>query len=554
MYREPIKSQTIGKPATNPSKRSVTHKTIRTQTQTQTQTIDGPKTNTAKIETFDYRADANANISFIVFTHSHPAGVKARDQQRRFCRPLYEKHGIKHVFSVGRPSYDWRSRDEHIQGQVSTRKEIDLGHQLLKEHERHGDLLITPNRDQYRDKSEKLLSSLRYAVDQGVDFILKTDDEYCVNVEVAKRLIRSRPLQNEIFMGWIRWNGTEYSVMKGSDGTIAPFMSGWVFGLSQNLAKTIVNDDWVHSMLFSTYGTSSDDANLGKWVDYAVRTHNITVDHAADRKLMMKVPGVKQFKDSEVSMFVFTYSQPSAIKAREQQRAFCRPSYEKHGIKHVFSVGRPSFDGRDRNRNAQGQMATEKEIDLGHQLLKEHERHRDLLITPNRDNHQDRTDKLLSSLRYAISQGADFIFKTDDEYCVDVEVAKNWTKKRLAKNEVYLGWKKWKGTEYSIMKGSDGTRAPFMSGWVYGLSRNLAQVIVEDDWVHSMMFSTYGTSSDDANLGRWVDWASRTHNLTVAYIADRQLCADIPEINQQNATKRKFCNIKVAVETNAHKR
>jgi len=230
------------------------------------------------------------DISILVFTHSHPVGRKLRDKQRTFCRPMYESQGIKHVFAVGRPSYDSRPRDAHVQGQLATKKETNAANQLMEEHEKYGDIFITLNRDHYRDKSEKLLSSLQYAVQQGVDFILKTDDEYCADIEVAKRLISVRQdSQDEIYMGISRFNGHEYEIMKGSDGTIAPFMSGWVFGVSRNLAKSIV-DNRLHSMMIASYGTSSDDANLGKWVDWSIRNHNITVDYVVDSSLRINIP------------------------------------------------------------------------------------------------------------------------------------------------------------------------------------------------------------------------------------------------------------------------
>ena len=89
---------------------------------------------------------------------------------------------------------------------------------MLRESEQYEDILVTPNRDYYRDINEKLLSSLRYAVDQGYDFILKTDDEYCVDIDVVKELIRetgNSQDQDDIYMGVHRFNGDEYESMKG---------------------------------------------------------------------------------------------------------------------------------------------------------------------------------------------------------------------------------------------------------------------------------------------------------------------------------------------------
>lgn len=234
----------------------------------------------------------NLSLRIIVFTLTKPSGSETRQIQREFCRPLYDRHGIKHIFAVGKPSYDSRPPDAHIQGQLATQEEIHASKELMRENDQYKDILITPNRDYYRDINEKLLSSLRYAVDQGFDFILKTDDEYCVDIGVVKELIRERRGngQDDIYMGIYRFNGDEYESMKGSDGTIAPFMSGWTIGLTQNLANAIVGEGWVHSMLVAPYGTSSDDANLGKWVDWATRKYNMTVHHVVDQRIKIDVP------------------------------------------------------------------------------------------------------------------------------------------------------------------------------------------------------------------------------------------------------------------------
>uniref|UniRef100_A0A7S2PNY4 Hexosyltransferase n=1 Tax=Skeletonema marinoi TaxID=267567 RepID=A0A7S2PNY4_9STRA len=235
-------------------------------------------------------------LKIFVFTLTKPSGNEARKIQREVCRPLYDRHGIKHMFAVGKPSYDSRPPDAHIQGQLATQEEIRVSQELLRESEQYKDILVTPNRDYYRDINEKLLSSMRYAVDQGFDFILKTDDEYCVDIDVVKELIRERQgnSQDDIYMGIHRFNGDEYENMKGSDGTIAPFMSGWIIGLTRNLASTIVGEGWVHSMLVAPYGTSSDDANLGKWVDWATRKYNMTVQHLVEQRMKIDVIPIQE--------------------------------------------------------------------------------------------------------------------------------------------------------------------------------------------------------------------------------------------------------------------
>eukprot|EP00966_Prymnesium_polylepis_P030509 709997-Prymnesium_polylepis.1 len=65
------------------------------------------------------------------------------------------------------------------------------------------------------------------------------------------------------------------------------------------------------------------------------------------------------------------------------------------------------------------------------------------------------------------------------------------------------------------MRGADGKATPFISGHVEVLSRRLACTICQEDFAHSLLKAPYGTSSDDANLGRWVAHAERSHALNV---------------------------------------
>ena len=102
---------------------------------------------------------------------------------------------------------------------------------------------------------------------------------------------------DEIYLGNYLFKGTEYTSMQGSDGTTAPFMSGWVFGLSQNLAKTIVEQDWMHSILVAPYGTSSESRKVG-WL--GIHNHNLTVDYVAEQRLIINIPDPEKEEDEKV--------------------------------------------------------------------------------------------------------------------------------------------------------------------------------------------------------------------------------------------------------------
>jgi hypothetical protein len=78
--------------------------------------------------------------------------------------------------------------------------------------------------------------------------------------------------------GNYKWNGIEYKMMTGVNGLIAPYFSGWCSFLSRKLLEYIVETDWPHTVMVGQYGTTADDANTGKWVQYATEKHGVQVD------------------------------------------------------------------------------------------------------------------------------------------------------------------------------------------------------------------------------------------------------------------------------------
>jgi len=137
----------------------------------------------------------------------------------------------------------------------------------------------------------------------------------------------------------------------------------------------------------------------------------------------------------------------------------------------------------------------------------------------------------LGNLKYGVEHKCAYIFKVDDEYCMDVDAVPKLLAEHetnFARDELYIGYYKFLGTEYSIMSGPRGDHAPYMSGWIYGVSYILASYIVNQDWTHSVLHHSYGTSSEDANMGMWVDYASKTHNISVRYVTAPSIYYTIP--------------------------
>jgi len=210
-----------------------------------------------------------------------------RQRQRKVCKSLYDRRpNVDMVFAVGVPLTKAQSVSSHAQGLKATEDEQRWSAQLMSESLKHGDLLVVPSRDLYVDLTLKTISWLEWGVNQArYDYIVKTDDEYCLNTTELDRLVDGHR-GHELYFGVYEHSGTEYSSMRGADGSVAPFMSGAVYGLSIGLAASIIRDDRIHTMSYLLYGTSSDDANMGKWVDYATKRRELVVDHVVEPKLL----------------------------------------------------------------------------------------------------------------------------------------------------------------------------------------------------------------------------------------------------------------------------
>ena len=216
-----------------------------------------------------------------IYIHSGPALLKGRQRQRKHCFPLYKKYNITSTFVVARPSFDNRSHHAHAQGQHGTTKEHVLSEMLLNESKQYGDILLLQHRDYYRDMTDKMLAYFKHDYTHVKSkYIFKTDDEYCLNIPTILNILKKyKDHKKELYIGYYLWKGTEYKSMRGPHGEIAPFASGAALGVSRGLIKNIVIDNWDHSSMYHIYGTSSDDANLGKWILYAKQENNIHTEY-----------------------------------------------------------------------------------------------------------------------------------------------------------------------------------------------------------------------------------------------------------------------------------
>lgn len=239
-----------------------------------------------------------------ILTMVRPDGFRARECQRHFCRKsIYDNFNtsqLVHKFVVGLPSYNnHKNPSRKVQGEKGTAKEINVSLKILNEIQEYHDVLVSPNRDHYVDKSSKRLFIMKWGVAHKCRFTFKVDDEYCVNAQDLFDLIhkhdREHP-QNELHIGFHRFSGTEYAIMKGPHNETYPFMSGHFNGLSFKTSQMIIDDDsddggyWSRAVLTAAHGTSSEDRNLGAWITEISQKHNFSVDWVTNRKLKFQYP------------------------------------------------------------------------------------------------------------------------------------------------------------------------------------------------------------------------------------------------------------------------
>jgi len=214
-----------------------------------------------------------------------PKYRRRRDKWRRSpCAQRYRNAGIQYRFFVGKPLMSGDDRTRHKQGATDPLEIRKAEIALQAESDEFGDIEMLAMRDTHIDLSNKLLAILRYGFrNSRAEYIAVIHDEYCMDLNVTFSLIREyedeadEMPESELYAGTYQYRGNEHESMKGANGESAPFMSGSCTIFSRGLLKFILQTDWMHTALFSVYGTSSDDANSGKWVKYAREKHGLRV-------------------------------------------------------------------------------------------------------------------------------------------------------------------------------------------------------------------------------------------------------------------------------------
>lgn len=76
------------------------------------------------------------------------------------------------------------------------------------------------------------------------------------------------------YLGYLVSGNHSLELERGPDGSEAPpYMNGPAYLVSLALARAVAIDNGAQSILYMPYGSSTEDANMGKWYEYAKQTH-----------------------------------------------------------------------------------------------------------------------------------------------------------------------------------------------------------------------------------------------------------------------------------------
>lgn len=240
---------------------------------------------------FDIGSVINGEV-FIGIKSAPQSEYKSRRDRLRSngCLKSIRDAGFSFAFVMGVPVQHRHDLTAHDQGGTDTPQERQNEEALMKEIETHRDILLLSMRDQYADLTDKLIGILDFGIHQtNAQYVMEMDDDKCLVPSVLRTIIQNHHESNEtgeLWAGAYLFSGTEYAQMEGPTGIIAPYFSGNGCMLSRNLARTLVDDDRDHTVLSGVYGTTADDANLGKWVQYAQEKHDLKVVFKSDPSML----------------------------------------------------------------------------------------------------------------------------------------------------------------------------------------------------------------------------------------------------------------------------
>lgn len=204
--------------------------------------------------------------AFVGVVSSHPERrLRWRDSWN--CGGALKSHGIIYKFFVGWPVSAQRDLQTTKHPAKPSMEEIRRSQALIQENETFGDLHFMPMPDTYVSLESKTLNVLQYGYALGAEYVVKSDDDACVE----PRALLNGTASHERDASGALYGGQHRSRIWG--GFVGP---GYV--LSRDLVDQIIHEDWPHTAMFAVDGgTLDEDVAMMRWVNYAEEKHGLRV-------------------------------------------------------------------------------------------------------------------------------------------------------------------------------------------------------------------------------------------------------------------------------------
>jgi len=176
-------------------------------------------------------------------------------------------------FMIGRSSGDAIAREAagHKQGALASEASLAMEAQIMEERRKHGDIERMPHVEFYEGLPTKVLLFLRRALDLKAEFVVKVDDDQHLYFSRLRPLLTVANAKSFLYGGGILWNKAAYKFQLGADGGFEKYYAGGAYFLSAPLARRIARQHLSHSVSYDLYGSSSEDIDMGRWVNYEDR-------------------------------------------------------------------------------------------------------------------------------------------------------------------------------------------------------------------------------------------------------------------------------------------
>ncbi|GJN91950.1 hypothetical protein Rhopal_004978-T1 [Rhodotorula paludigena] len=191
----------------------------------------------------------------------------------------------------------------------SPRTAARAGPGIEAEAEEHGDMLIVPAHDGYDALSRKIFEGWKWASGIDVDYVLKTDDDILLRMDIVGKELVQLGKRREYWRGFAYWDipAIKDASNKNADFTyelssFPPYTAGALHILSKDLVNLIAPPG--ASRLF----VKNEDQNLGLWL-YASGIRPLH-DHRIQQAQVCE-------NDMIAKHFGSQYTEPSGFGARE---------------------------------------------------------------------------------------------------------------------------------------------------------------------------------------------------------------------------------------------